>query len=239
MTAAQLAAVASLLADRSRAAICMALLDGRAWTVGELARQAGIAPSTASEHVARLVDAGLLAAVQQGRHRYVRLADARTAQFVEDLAAYATPASAPDPRAAPRSLRAVSTAQALARARTCYDHLAGRLGVRITDALTDSGVLDQTNGLTLTKTGIAWLESALDVDVAALRASRRPLVRSCLDWTERRPHLGGAAGAAICDRFLTKGWIARVGTGRAVRVSPAGQQALRDICGIDSADDVT
>jgi DNA-binding transcriptional ArsR family regulator len=235
VTASQLAAVASLLADRSRAVICMALLDGRSWTIGELARQAGIAPSTASEHIARLIDGGLLAAVQQGRHRYVRLADARTAQLIEDLAAYSAPPEVTS--AAPRSLRAVSKAQALARARTCYDHLAGRLGVRITDALTDSGVIDQENGFALTGTGLAWLGSALGVDVAALRASRRPLVRSCLDWTERRPHLGGAAGAAICDRFLAQGWIERVGTDRAVRVSPAGQQALRDLCGIDASDE--
>lgn len=236
VTAAQLAAVASLLADRSRAAICVALLDGRAWTVGELARHAGIAPSTASEHVARLVDGGLLAGVQQGRHRYVRLADARTAQLVEDLAAYPSHRQTSPAPTGQRSLRSVSTAQALARARTCYDHLAGRLGVRVTDALTDSGVLDQASGLALTEHGVAWLDTALGVDVAALRASRRPLVRPCLDWTERRPHLGGAAGAAVCDCFLARGWITRIGTGRAVRVSPAGELALRQLCGIDAAD---
>lgn len=154
VTAAQLASVAGLLADGSRAAICVALLDGRAWTVGELARHAGVAPSTASEHVARLVDGGLLAAVQQGRHRYVRLAGPRTAQLIEDLVSLSVPATT----LARRSLRAVSTADALARARTCYDHLAGRLGVRIADALTDSGLLEQEAGFALTEAGLAWSE---------------------------------------------------------------------------------
>lgn len=235
MTGPQLAGIAGLLADQSRAAICVALLDGRAWTVGELASQAGIAPSTASEHVARLADSGLLTSVHQGRHRYVRIADTRTANLLEDLIAYGAGAAAPP--AAPRSLRAVSTAGALARARTCYDHLAGRLGVMITDAMTESGLLDQSVGIALTASGLAWLHAELGVDVAAMTAARRPVARSCLDWTERRPHLGGAAGAAICERFFALGWITRIGTARAVKVSPAGQQALLRLCGIDVAAD--
>jgi len=247
VTAAQLASVAALLADRSRAAICLALLDGRAWTVGELARSAGVAPSTASEHVARLRDGGLLVTVSQGRHRYVRLADARTAQFIEDAVGFASdampprlPAAGPPaPRStapqppAPRSLRAAAASEALARARTCYDHLAGRLGVAIADAMTRSGLLDQEHGFALTGAGLAWLGGPLGIDVAAISAGRRPAVRPCLDWTERRPHLGGAAGAAICEQFFAKGWITRIGTARAVAVSPAGQDALRELCGMD------
>ncbi len=232
MTADHLASFAGLLADRSRAAICVALLDGRAWTVGELARYARIAPSTASEHVTRLVDGGLLAAVQQGRHRYVRLADQRTAQVIEDLVGFT---SQPGPQLPGRSLRAVTAAQALARARTCYDHLAGRLGVRITEAMTSAGLLDQVSGFALTDAGLRWLDEQLGVDVAAFSASRRPMARSCLDWTERRPHLGGLAGAAICERFFAQGWISRIGTARAVRVNPEGEQALRRLCGIDVA----
>jgi DNA-binding transcriptional ArsR family regulator len=232
MTAAKLAGVASLLADRSRAGICLALLDGRAWTVGELARNAGIAPSTASEHVARLVSGGLVSGVQQGRHRYVRLADPAAAELIEDLARYATP-DPPSPLERGRSLRAVRASEALARARTCYDHFAGRLGVRITGALTDAGLLDQGAGFALTGAGVDWLDAAMDIDVAALRAGRRPLVRPCLDWTERRPHLGGAVGAAICARMFAEGWVTRIGGGRAVRVTPAGAQAMERLGGID------
>jgi DNA-binding transcriptional ArsR family regulator len=232
MTAAQLAAVAGLLADRSRAAICLALLDGRAWTVGELARHAAIAPSTASQHVATLVGGGLLSGVQQGRHHYVRLAGPAAAEFIEGLAEYAA-ADGPAPMERGRSLRAVRAAEAMAKARTCYDHLAGQLGVRITDALSDARLLDRAGGFALTPSGMDWLEAAMGIDVAALRAGRRPLVRSCLDWTERRPHLGGAVGAALCERFLAEGWVTRVIGGRAVRVTAAGVQAMQHLQGID------
>jgi DNA-binding transcriptional ArsR family regulator len=235
MTAEQLAGVADLLADRSRAAICLALLDGRAWTVGELARHAGIAPSTASQHVATLVGGGLLSGVQQGRHHYVRLADPAAAEFIEGLTEYAMPGP-PAPLESGRSLRAVRASEAMARARTCYDHLAGQLGVRITDALTAARMLDRAGGFALTPAGMDWLDAAMGVDVAALRAGRRPLVRSCLDWTERRPHLGGAVGAALCGRFLAEGWVARVSGGRAVRVTAAGVQAMHGIQGIDLRD---
>ncbi len=235
MTAAQLAAAAGLLADRSRAAICLALLDGRAWTVGELARHAGIAPSTASEHVARLAGGGLVAAVQQGRHRYVRLADHAVAELIEDLAEYAAPGP-PEPLESGRSLRAVRASAAMARARTCYDHLAGRLGVRIADALTGAGLLDQAAGFALTAAGLDWLESEMDVDIAALSTGRRPLVRPCVDWTERRPHLGGAAGAALCARFLAEGWVRRVSGSRAILVTAAGARALQRLPGIDLRD---
>jgi hypothetical protein len=211
------------------------MLDGRAWTVGELARHAEIAPSTASEHVARLINGGLAAATHQGRHRYVRLADPASAELIEGLAEYATPGP-PTPLERGRSLRAVRASEAIARARTCYDHLAGRLGVRMTDALTGAGLLDQAGGFALTAAGLDWLESAMGVDVAALRAGRRPLVRQCIDWTERRPHLGGASGAAICGRFLAEGWIRRINGGRAVRVTPAGAEALRRLQGIDLRD---
>ena len=236
MTSDQLAGVADLLADGSRAAICLALLDGRSWTVGELARHAGVAPSTASEHVARLTEGGIPAAVRQGRHRYVRLADARTAQLIEDLVAYASMAAGSCGRSAavrPRSLRAASAADALARARTCYDHLAGRLGVRLTDAMTGAALIDQSSGFALTEAGLAWLQTELGVDIAAMTSARRPVARSCLDWTERRPHLGGAAGAAMCERFFARGWICRVGTARAVKVTVPGRGALHRLLGVD------
>jgi DNA-binding transcriptional ArsR family regulator len=243
MTAENLAGVAALLADRSRASICMALLDGRAWTIGELSRQAGVGASTASEHVARLAEGGLVQAVRQGRHTYVRLADPRTADLIEDLASYAPgpgsvrrPGGAESGRAGHRSLRAASAAAAMARARTCYDHLAGLLGVRVTDAMSASALLDTSGGFAITDAGLAWMQERLGVDVAALAASRRPIVRPCLDWTERRPHLGGAAGAAICDRFFALGWITRIGTGRAVRLSLDGRRDLPQLCPIDLQD---
>lgn len=214
-----LAQLATLLADTTRARICLALLDGRAWTAGELARTAGVAPSTASDHLSRLVEGGLLVQERQGRHRYLRLADPGVAQLIEDLAGRV---SAPAPPA--RSLRAARAGAALAYARTCYDHLAGRLGVLVHDALLRGGLLDRAGGLALTPAGIAWCAD-LGLPVAQLRSARRPLLRDCLDWTERRPHLSGALGAALCDRLFALGWLAR-GTGRAVRLTPAGGPAL-------------
>jgi hypothetical protein len=173
--------------------------------------------------------------VRQGRHRYIRLADSAAADFIEDLAEYAAPGP-PMPLERGRSLRAVRASEAMARARTCYDHLAGRLAVRITDALTNAGLLDQAAGFALTSSGVDWLNAAMGVDVAALRAGRRPLVRPCLDWTERRPHLGGAVGAALCERFFAEGWVTRMSGSRAIRVSAAGVQAMQRLQGIDLRD---
>ena len=224
-----MAGLAALLADTTRASFCLALLDGRAWTAGELARAAGVAPSTASDHLTRLVRGGLLVEERQGRHRYVRLANPAVAQLIEDLAGHAPAAPAP-----PRTLRAASAGAALAYARTCYDHLAGRLGVQLYDALLTRGLLDRTAGLALTPAGLTWL-ARLEVPVEPLRAARRPLVRDCLDWTERRPHLAGALGAALCRRFLDLGWTAR-GSGRAIRLTPTGTPALAAALGLDPAD---
>jgi DNA-binding transcriptional ArsR family regulator len=223
MTAPALARFAALLADESRAMMCLALLDGRAWTAGELAAHAGVAPATATGHLHKLVAAGLLTEQRQGRHRYVRLADRRVAQLIEDLAAHLPPAPAPA-----RNLRAATVSAALARGRTCYDHLAGRLGVAVTDALERGGLLSRAAGFAFTPAGLRWLD-----DLTPVLASRRPLARGCLDWTERREHLAGSAGAAVCAHLLARGWIARVGTGRAVRVSPAGAAALTDLFGAD------
>ncbi|MGK5740865.1 ArsR/SmtB family transcription factor [Micromonospora sp. URMC 103] len=224
-----LAQLAALLADTSRARICLALLDGRAWTAGELARAAGIAPSTASDHLSRLVDGGLLTEERQGRHRYLRLADPNVAQLLEDLAGRAAPA--PEPA---RTLRAARAGAALAYARTCYDHLAGRLGVLVHDTLLDRALLDRTGGLALTAAGLEWCAD-LGLPVAPLRAARRPLLRDCLDWTERRPHLSGALGAALCARLLDLGWLTR-GPGRSVRLTPAGAPALAAALGLTPAD---
>jgi DNA-binding transcriptional ArsR family regulator len=219
-----MARLAGALADRTRAAFCLALLDGRAWTAGELARQAGVARSTATEHLDRLVADGLLVDHRQGRHRYVRLADPDAAELVEHLSA-----RAPQPLAATKSLSAATKHAALARGRTCYDHLAGRLGVAVTEAMVARGLLDEW---AVTPPGLAWL-TGIGVDVGEARASRRPFVRSCLDWTERRPHLAGAVGAALCHRMFDARWIERIGSGRAVRLTPAGRQELQGALGRD------
>ncbi|MEU9441574.1 winged helix-turn-helix domain-containing protein [Streptomyces sp. NPDC048304] len=224
--AAGLASLASLIADETRATCLLALLDGRAWTAGELARHAGVAASTLSEHLGKLVAGGLLAEERQGRHRYVRLADAHVAQLVEDLAAQVPPAAG---RRAPRSLRESSAGSAMARGRTCYDHLAGRLGIAVTDALTLRGLLRQDTGFALTDAGLEWFGA---VGIPLEVSGRRPLARACLDWTERRPHLAGAAGAALCRHALDTGWCVRIGSERAVKVTPSGERELSALLGI-------
>jgi DNA-binding transcriptional ArsR family regulator len=240
MSAAGLAAFAGLIADPTRASFCLALLDGRAWTAGELARHAGVAASTATEHLNRMLAGGLLVERRQGRHRYVELAGPHVAHLLEDLAAeadsrpagsrpaYGRPADDP-----PRTLRAATASAALARGRTCYDHLAGRLGVAVTDALSGRGLLDRDGGLALTEAGRAWLGAKLGIEAADLRSGRRPLARACVDWTERRPHLAGLAGARICERLLQRRWVVRIGSGRAVRVTPSGSTALRELLDLD------
>ncbi|MBX6749123.1 MAG: winged helix-turn-helix transcriptional regulator [Micromonosporaceae bacterium] len=225
--AVELARLAGHLADPTRASFLLALLDGRAWTVTELATHAGVAVSTATEHLNRLREAGLVSERRQGRHRYLHLADAEAAQLVEDLAAKVGP-----PRPTGRGLRAVTAHEALIRARTCYDHLAGRLGVAIADALTERGFVDQRSGLALTPDGAAFLTDRLGVDPQALVPGRRPLIRACLDWTQRRTHLAGVVGAEICRALMRRGWVERIGTGRAVRVTPAGRRALHDALGL-------
>ncbi|WP_239133266.1 ArsR/SmtB family transcription factor [Rugosimonospora africana] len=225
-----MARLARLLADDTRATFCLALLNGQAWTAGELARYAGVAPSTATEHINRLIDGGLLVEARQGRHRYVQLASPDVAQLLEELTAHLDP-----PRPPARSLRQATASAALARGRTCYDHLAGRLGVEITGAMTRTGLLQQRTGFALTDAGLAWLTETLDIPAAELRESRRPLARACLDWTERRPHLAGVAGARICRYLMEHRWVDRIGSGRAVRVTRAGEVALADLLGIDPA----
>jgi DNA-binding transcriptional ArsR family regulator len=207
----ELAAWAKMLADSTRATVCLALLDKRAWTATELAKLAGVSRPTISEHLNLLVDGGLLSEVRQGRHRYVKLAGPETAELLEGLAALA-------PRRAEHatSLSAVSKRDAFARARTCYDHFAGRLGVALTDAMTERGLLDWSEGVALTPEGAAWLDE-LGIVVEPRRG--RPGVRSCLDVTERRPHLAGAVGAALCAHALRQGWVTRIPGGRALKVT--------------------
>jgi DNA-binding transcriptional ArsR family regulator len=160
-----------------------------------------------------LVAGGLLTEVRQGRHRYLQLEGPETAELIEGLAALA-----PRRTEVLNSLAAVSTRDAFARARTCYDHLAGKLGVALADAMTERGLIDWSEGVALTPEGSAWLED-LGIVVEARRG--RPALRSCLDVTERRPHLAGAVGAALCAHAVRRGWVSQITGGRALKVTGA------------------
>lgn len=211
--------VAALLGDPARARIAQALHDGRALPAGELARRAGISPSTASEHLSRLLEGRLLAVERTGRHRYFRLANAEVAHAIEALAAIA-------PAAPVRSLREASIGDALAEARTCYDHLAGRLGVQITNALLERGALiEMADGFGPGEE----IDAALATLGIETLPARRPFALRCIDWSERRPHVAGALGAAICTRALEARWVERLPTSRAVRVTSAGHRAFASL----------
>ncbi|MFM9886784.1 MAG: ArsR/SmtB family transcription factor [Burkholderiales bacterium] len=228
---ARFAEVASLAGDPARAGMLHALMDGRALTASELARVAGVTPQTASGHLAKMASAGLLRIEKQGRHRYHRLATAAVAQMIESIMQVAAGLEAmrPAPPTGPRDA-------ALRAARTCYDHLAGQLGVSIANALVTSGhvELEQDAGL-VTDAGMA-LFGRLGIDVATLSAGRgkttRVLCRPCLDWSERRPHLAGAVGAALCTRSLDEGWIRRIDGTRAVSITLAGHRIFREAMGV-------
>ena len=222
-----IARVGALMGDPSRAAMLMALMSGEALTAGELAFRAGVALPTASGHLAQLVDGGLLAVAKQGRHRYYRLAGPAVAHAVETLSDLAIQVF-PSPR------RVMPEDAPLRRARTCYDHLAGRLGVALADGLVRKRVLRRTDAeLALVRRGSGEaLLTSWGIELETLEASRRPVVRSCIDWTERRPHLAGALGAAIVDRFFDAGWIRRRRDDRAVAVTPLGQRRLREELGV-------
>ncbi len=216
-----IAEIAALIGDTARATMLTALMDGRALTASELAYVANISASTASGHLAKLTDARLLTLVKQGRHRYFRLASPMVGDMLECIMAVA--AIEGPVRYRPPSLRDM----ALREARTCYNHLAGRLGVAIADAMIDAHhvVLDEDAGI-LTDSG-ADLLCDWGVDLAALKQKRSIFCKPCLDWSERRPHLGGTVGAGIAERCFSLGWIERVKDSRAVRVTTVGQEGLK------------
>lgn len=212
-------AIAGLLSDRSRVAMVLALQDGTARPAGELARAAGVRPSTASEHLARLVEAGLLAAERHGRHRYFRVAREELGHVVELLCGLAPP---PPHRTSAHE----AEARRLRFARTCYGHLAGRLGVAITDALCARGLLRRSElALEATEAGARWL--------AAIGAGAAASGRACLDWSERRHHLAGPLGTALTRRMLDAGWLVRAREGRAVHLSDRGRRWVKSELGIE------
>ena len=218
-----MAEVASLIGDVARANILATLLDGRASTALELALAANVTPQTASAHLAKLVEGSLLTVDRQGRHRYFRLASpqvARTLETIMDLAASTTP----------RHRRPLRMASDMRRARTCYDHIAGEIGVAITDALLARGavVLEGEAG-EVTPEGHAFFEAA-GIDLSPGR-SKRVFCRPCIDWSERRPHLGGRVGAAICTACLDRGWLARRRNSRTLTITPEGMTALPAVFG--------
>jgi DNA-binding transcriptional ArsR family regulator len=224
---AMFAQVAALAGDPARAAMLHALMDGRALTASELARVAGVAPQTASGHLARMTATGLLVPERQGRHRYHRLASPAVARMMESIMQVASDL---EPK------RKISTGprdQALRAARTCYDHLAGRLGVALTDAMVERGYVElETDAGLMTKPGIAFLARiGIEAGVLTPRPGRRGgrvLCRPCLDWSERRPHLAGTVGAALCAHCLDRGWVRRIEGTRAVAITPKGQRVFSE-----------
>ncbi|TML16973.1 MAG: winged helix-turn-helix transcriptional regulator [Actinobacteria bacterium] len=220
-----IAAAAALLAEPARAVLVTAVIADGELPATELAARAQIAPSTASEHLARLVAGGFLSSEKHGRHRYYRLADPAVAAAVEALALVA-------PQPTVRSLREATRSELLREARTCYDHLAGRVGVALARSLERDGTLVRRNsGYDLGPKSGARLEE-LGIDLAALERLRRPIVRGCLDWSERELHVAGALGAALADRFFELGWIRRRDGNRSVEVTARGRDAFSADLGV-------
>jgi DNA-binding transcriptional ArsR family regulator len=213
---ADVSAPAALIGDPTRATFLSALCDGRALPASELAQRAGVSASTASVQLAKLVEGGLLEGERNGRHRYYRLADPNIATAIESLAVIA-------PRRPASSLRQARVGSDLEAARTCYDHLAGALGVALFEALQRQRLL--TPELEVTRRG-AKRFGELGIDVDELARRRRPFGRRCLDWTERRHHLAGSLGAALAARCLELNWIERLPTSRAVRITENGRRAF-------------
>jgi len=215
-----IAPVAGLIGDRARAEMLLCLMGGRPATATELARAAGVSKQTASSHLAKLRRARLVTMERAGRHRYFRLADREVGAAIESLVGLAFHAGASRIEPGPRDW-------ALRKARTCYDHLAGELGVRVFDSLAQRELLQDNDGRwELTAKGERF-SGRLGIDLATLRGRRRPLCLACLDWTVRRYHLAGALGAAMLSRFISLGWARRVKGTRAIAFSASGERALR------------
>jgi DNA-binding transcriptional ArsR family regulator len=226
------AEVAAISGDPARASMLHALMDGRALTATELAKAAGITPQTASGHLAKMTSIGMLSVTAQGRHRYHRLSSPSIARMLESIMQVAA-----ELRPVSKTLRIGPKDAAMRHARTCYDHFAGRLGVGLADALIERGAIELTSeaGI-LTDTGLDLL-GRLGMDTAPLLARRTPmsgrvLCKPCLDWSERRPHLAGALGAALCQHSMRMGWTRRQDGTRAVLITRAGERAFGEAFGM-------
>jgi DNA-binding transcriptional ArsR family regulator len=209
--------IAALVGDPARANILSALMGGRALTAKELACAASVSPQTTSGHLGKLAGANLLTGVKQGRHRYFRIA---TPQVAEMLEAIMEVAAAAPPRYRPPS----KADDAMRAARTCYDHVAGLLGVRLADRLAERELII----LGAEAGEVTPFLSKLGVELSAARTRRRLFCRPCVDWTERRPHIGGAVGAALASRLFELKWIVRMRESRALMITPAGRHGLRE-----------
>ena len=224
-----IAEIAALVGDPARATMVSALLDGRALTASELASAARITPQTASTHLAKLTEAGVLSVVRNGRHRYFRLALPTVADMIDGIVAVALEKR---PRYRPLSRQA----RALSTARICYDHLAGRLSVDLTDSFVahEYIVLDDEVA-EITTAGTRFL-TEFGIELPTLRSTRRHFCRLCLDWTERRPHIAGAVGVAITKRCFDLGWMERTTRSHAVIVTPSGRRGFQKTFGIDASE---
>jgi len=227
VAAANMVEVAALVGDTARATMLAALMGGQALTGGELAYLAHISRPTASEHLTKLVEARLLAITKQGRFRYYRIASPLVAKMLESIKLVA--ALEVPPRYQPRSI----TDDALRFARTCYDHLAGQVGVAITDALTAGGYINLTeDGGEVTESGVRFLTD-FGANLTPKSRSRRIFCQPCLDWSERRYHVAGHVGAEICRCCLELGWLKRERDTRALRLTPGGRSGLLERFGVD------
>ena len=216
---------AKIVGDATRIRMLQLLMEGRALTAKELAYGARVEPATATQHLRRLQEGGLLSVNAQGRHKYFKLASPLVAELMELLMVLA-------PDETGRSV-GPRIEEPLRRGRMCYDHLAGELGIGITEALVKQGILrKEADSFALTRRGDGWF-SELGVDVGAARALRRKFAATCLDWSERRDHLGGALGAALAERLVDLGWIARKRNSRAVSVTEPGRRALAEAFKLD------
>ena len=225
---ADISAIAALIGDSTRAQMLWALMGGLARPAGELAMSANVAPQTASAHLSKLLEAKLLTAEVQGRHRYYRLAKPEVGVAIEALASLA-------PRTTLSTRLKGDETNPLAFARTCYNHLAGTLAVEINDVLQQRGALipKRDKQYRVSSEGRLWFKE-LGVDIPEIQPNGSNYVaRQCLDWTERRHHLAGALGTALLQRFFEMRWIARIDKTRAVRVTTKGQEQLRKLLGID------
>jgi DNA-binding transcriptional ArsR family regulator len=215
-----IARIAALLGDRARADALTALMTDQALTATELAAVAGVTKQTMSAHLSKLLDAALVQVDQQGRHRYFRLGNEDVAKLLESLMGVAFRTG---------SLRLIPSPRdpALQRARSCYDHLAGEMGVLVYEALLRNCVLEiSQKALRLTETGVDWF-AQIGVDTAAIAQQRRSFCRPCMDWSERRHHLAGSLGAAMLSRFCELGWVLRSNRSRAIRVTPLGERKFQ------------
>ncbi|SDN03708.1 DNA-binding transcriptional regulator, ArsR family [Fictibacillus solisalsi] len=226
MAQSNVAEIASIVSESSRAAMLTVLMDGRFHTASELAYRAGIKPQTASFHLSKMQEAGVIALEKQGRHRYYGILNEEVAKVMESLLFIAPPVKI-------KSLKQSSQDKAIRYARTCYDHLAGNVGVQLTDALLKAGFLkEEKENFIIPEEGVRFF-GEMGIDLERISKKRRSFSHRCLDWSERRHHLAGSLGNALLERFLELGWMQRVPHHRAVKITDAGINGFKRTFGID------